>query len=131
MDAYLVGFAVIGVGMILAGFNLIATIIHYRAPGMTWGRIPIFVWSVLATSALLTLATPVLVTAGLSECWTGRHKRLSSSPSGAGARSSGELFWSSASGGLHHGSPGFGIVAEDAPRLHAQAAVRLSVAAAG
>ena len=52
------GFAVIGIGMICAGFNLAATIINYRAPGMTWSRVPIFVWSILATSALLTLATP-------------------------------------------------------------------------
>jgi len=65
MDAYLVGFAVIGLGMILAGFNIAVTIINYRAPGMTWGRLPIFVWSMLATSALLTLATPVLFVAGL------------------------------------------------------------------
>jgi len=65
MDSYLVGFAVIGIGMILAGFNLAATIIHYRAPGMTWNRVPIFVWAVLATTALLTLATPTLVVAGL------------------------------------------------------------------
>lgn len=65
MDAYLVGFAVIGIGMIAAGFNLGCTIINYRAPGMTWGRVPIFVWSVLATCALLTMATPTLVMAGL------------------------------------------------------------------
>ena len=64
MDAYLVGFAVIGVGMIMAGFNLAATIINYRAPGMTWSRVPIFVWSVLATTALLVLATPTLIVAG-------------------------------------------------------------------
>ena len=65
MDAYLVGFAVIGLGMVLAGFNIAVTIINFRAPGMTWGRIPIFVWSMLATAALLTLATPVLIAAGL------------------------------------------------------------------
>ncbi len=65
MDAYLVGFAVIGTGMVLAGFNILVTIINYRAPGMTWGRIPIFVWSMLATAALLVLATPVLIAAGL------------------------------------------------------------------
>jgi cytochrome c oxidase subunit 1 len=64
MDAYLVGFAVIGVGMIMAGFNLAATIINYRAPGMTWSRVPIFVWSILATTALLVLATPTLIVAG-------------------------------------------------------------------
>ena len=65
MDAYLVGFAVIGIGMISAGFNLAATIINYRAPGMTWSRVPIFVWAILATCALLTLATPTLIVAGL------------------------------------------------------------------
>jgi cytochrome c oxidase subunit 1 len=65
MDAYLVGFAVIGIGMICAGFNLAATIINYRAPGMTWSRVPIFVWSILATCALLTFATPTLIVAGL------------------------------------------------------------------
>ena len=64
MDAYLVGFAIIGVGMIMAGFNLAATIINYRAPGMTWSRVPIFVWAVLSTTALLVLATPTLVVAG-------------------------------------------------------------------
>ncbi|MGA2931425.1 MAG: cbb3-type cytochrome c oxidase subunit I, partial [Acidimicrobiales bacterium] len=65
MDSYLVGFAVIGIGMILAGFNLACTIINYRAPGMTWSRLPIFAWAILATCALLTLATPTLVVAGL------------------------------------------------------------------
>jgi cytochrome c oxidase subunit 1 len=65
MVSYLLGFAVIGIGMILAGFNQAVTIINYRAPGMTWSRVPIFVWSILATAALLTLATPVLFAGGL------------------------------------------------------------------
>jgi len=39
MISYLFGFAVISVGMIAAGFNLAATIINYRAPGMTWSRV--------------------------------------------------------------------------------------------
>jgi len=43
MISYLFGFAVISVGMMAAGFNLAATIINYRAPGMTWSRVPIFV----------------------------------------------------------------------------------------
>ncbi|HZD43189.1 MAG TPA: cbb3-type cytochrome c oxidase subunit I, partial [Methanomicrobiales archaeon] len=63
MDAYLVGFAVIGIGMILNGINQIVTIIDFRAPGMRWTRLPIFCWSMLATSFLLTLATPVLFVA--------------------------------------------------------------------
>ena len=65
MISYLVGFAIIGLGMMAAGFNLAVTIVNYRAPGMTWSRIPIFVWSILATCALLTLATPTLIAAGL------------------------------------------------------------------
>ena len=65
MDSYLVGFAVIGTGMILAGFNMAVTIINHRAPGMSWSRVPIFAWSLLATSSLLTLATPLLFVAGL------------------------------------------------------------------
>jgi cytochrome c oxidase subunit 1 len=65
MVSYLLGFAVIGVGMMAAGFNIAITIINYRAPGMTWSRVPIFVWSILATAALLTLATPTLFAAGL------------------------------------------------------------------
>ncbi len=65
MVSYLFGFAVIGLGMMAAGFNLAVTIVNYRAPGMTWSRVPVFVWSILATAALLTLATPVLFAGGL------------------------------------------------------------------
>ena len=65
MISYLFGFAVIGVGMMTAGFNLAITVINYRAPGMTWSRVPVFVWGILSTAALLVLATPVLFSAGL------------------------------------------------------------------
>jgi len=65
MVSYLFGFAVVGLGMIAAGFNVACTVINYRAPGMTWGRLPVFVWGILSTTALLTLATPVLFGAGL------------------------------------------------------------------
>jgi cytochrome c oxidase subunit 1 len=65
MVSYLFGFFVIGLGMISAGFNIACTVINYRAPGMNWSRLPIFVWGALATTALLTLATPTLMIAGL------------------------------------------------------------------
>jgi cytochrome c oxidase subunit 1 len=55
-------FALVGVSMTLLGFNMLATVFTQRAPGVTWGRLPIFVWSVLATSALNVLAAPVLIT---------------------------------------------------------------------
>ncbi len=60
-DAYIGFFALIGVSMCLLGFNLLATIITMRAPGMTWSRLPIFVWSVVATSILMLLAAPMLI----------------------------------------------------------------------
>ncbi|MCG5239724.1 cbb3-type cytochrome c oxidase subunit I [Azospirillum doebereinerae] len=52
-----------GFSSILTGLNFIVTIHTMRAPGMTWFRLPIFVWSHYATSILLVLATPVLAMA--------------------------------------------------------------------
>ncbi len=61
MDSYIVFFALVGVSMTLLGLNMLATVFTQRAPGLSWGRLPIFVWSVLATSALNVLAAPVLI----------------------------------------------------------------------
>ncbi len=47
MDSYICFFALVGISMVLLGLNMIATIITMRAPGLTWSRLPIFVWSVL------------------------------------------------------------------------------------
>jgi len=60
-DAYIAFFALVGISMTLLGLNLLVTIITMRAPGMTWSRLPIFCWAVLATSALMFLAPPMLV----------------------------------------------------------------------
>src|SRR4029077_7763161 len=60
-DSYAFAFGLMGISMILAGFNIICTVICYRAPGMRWGRLPIFVWSMFTTSFLFVLAAPVLV----------------------------------------------------------------------
>ncbi|OGT42393.1 MAG: cytochrome c oxidase subunit I [Gammaproteobacteria bacterium RIFCSPHIGHO2_12_FULL_40_19] len=49
-----------GLSSILAGINIIATIINMRAPGMTWKRLPIFIWSWLITAFLLLGVMPVL-----------------------------------------------------------------------
>jgi cytochrome c oxidase subunit 1 len=62
-DAYIGFFALVGISMCLLGFNLLATIITMRSPGMTWSRLPIFVWGVLATSILMLLAPPMLLAA--------------------------------------------------------------------
>ena len=54
------GIFVSGFSSILTGLNFIATTHKLRAPGLTWFRLPIFVWSNYATSVILVLATPVL-----------------------------------------------------------------------
>ena len=61
MDAYIAFFALVGLSMTLLGLNMIATVITMRAPGMTWGRLPIFVWGIVTTSVLMLLAAPVLI----------------------------------------------------------------------
>jgi cytochrome c oxidase subunit 1 len=55
-----VGVFVTGFSSILTGLNFIVTIHRLRAPGLTWYRLPIFLWSLYATSVILVLATPVL-----------------------------------------------------------------------
>ena len=63
MDSYLVAFGLMAVSMILAGMNIVVTVINYRAPGMTWTRVPLFVWSIFVTALLMVLAAPILVVA--------------------------------------------------------------------
>jgi cytochrome c oxidase subunit I len=49
-----------GFSSILTGLNFIVTIHRMRAPGMTWFRLPLFVWSHYATSLIFILGTPVI-----------------------------------------------------------------------
>ena len=51
---------ILGFSSILTGLNFITTIHRLRAPGMTWFRIPLFVWTLYATGWVQLLATPVL-----------------------------------------------------------------------
>jgi len=60
------GVFIVGFSSIFTGLNFIVTIHKMRAPGMTWGRLPLFVWAMYATSLIQILGTPVLaVTIGL------------------------------------------------------------------
>lgn len=56
----LLGVFIIGFSSIFTGINFITTIHKMRAPGMTWNRMPLFVWGLYATSIIQVLATPVL-----------------------------------------------------------------------
>ncbi len=54
------GVFIIGFSSILTGVNFIVTIHKMRAPGQTWGKLPLFIWSLYATAIIQVLATPVL-----------------------------------------------------------------------
>jgi cytochrome c oxidase subunit 1 len=54
------GIFVAGFSSILTGLNFIVTVHRMRAPGMTWFRMPLFVWANYATSLIQVLGTPVL-----------------------------------------------------------------------
>jgi len=55
-----IGVFISGFSSILTGLNFIVTIHTMRCPGMTWGRLPLFIWAHYATSLVQVLATPVV-----------------------------------------------------------------------
>jgi cytochrome c oxidase subunit 1 len=55
-----VGVFIAGFSSILTGLNFIVTVHKMRAPGMTWGRLPLFVWANYATALIQVLGTPVV-----------------------------------------------------------------------
>jgi cytochrome c oxidase subunit I len=58
--AAVLGIFINGFSSILTGLNFIVTIHKMRAPGMTWFRMPLFLWSIYATSVIFILGTPVV-----------------------------------------------------------------------
>lgn len=54
------GLFLVGLSSILTGLNFIVTIHTMRAPGMTWFRLPLFIWGMYGTSVIQVLATPVI-----------------------------------------------------------------------
>ena len=63
VDFYVVGLLVLGTASMMAAFNFIVTIVNMRAPGMSFMRMPVFVWMTLITSFLIVLAFPVITVA--------------------------------------------------------------------
>jgi cytochrome c oxidase subunit I len=55
-----IGVIVVGFSSILTGLNFVVTIHTMRAPGMTWFRLPIFIWTMYTTSIIFLLGTPVI-----------------------------------------------------------------------
>jgi cytochrome c oxidase subunit I len=60
VTAVAIGVFITGFSSILTGLNFIVTIHKMRAPGLTWFRMPLFLWAMYATSIIMVLGTPVL-----------------------------------------------------------------------
>src|SRR5450759_3194511 len=61
--AAIVAIFIAGFSSIFTGFNFIVTIHRMRAPGMTWSRLPLYIWGHYATSVVMVLGTPVVAIA--------------------------------------------------------------------
>ena len=57
---YYLGVFSLGVSSMLTGVNVIGTAVYMRAPGLTWNRLPMFVWAMLVTSVLNVMWVPVV-----------------------------------------------------------------------
>jgi len=60
VDYYLWSLQISGIGTLLAGINLVTTILKMHAPGMTYMRMPVFCWTALAANMLIVAAFPIL-----------------------------------------------------------------------
>jgi cytochrome o ubiquinol oxidase subunit 1 len=60
VDYYLWSIVISGVGTLLAGINLVTTVLKLHAPGMTYMRMPMFCWTTLASNLLIVAAFPIL-----------------------------------------------------------------------
>jgi cytochrome c oxidase subunit I len=63
MGFYAIGINALGISSLAASINFIVTILNMRAPGMTFMRMPVFIWMALVTSFLLLFAVPIISTA--------------------------------------------------------------------
>jgi cytochrome c oxidase subunit I len=71
-DAWIFLIHITGISSLLGAINFYATIVNMRAPGMSWGRLPLFVWALLVYALLLIIALPV-VAAAVTMLLTDRH----------------------------------------------------------
>ncbi len=71
-DAWIFLIHITGISSLVGAVNFYATIVNMRAPGMTWGRLPLFVWTLLVYALLLIIALPVIA-AAVTMLLTDRH----------------------------------------------------------
>ena len=133
MDSYFFAFGLMGLSMIMAGFNMIVTIINYRAPGMRWSRLPMFIWSMFTVSFLQVLAVPVLVAA----CYMGLTDRTFHTAFFANQLGGSSYLWQNLFWFFGHPEvyilalPGFGVISEVIATFCRKPLFAYKVAAAG
>jgi cytochrome c oxidase subunit 1 len=71
-DAWIFLIHLTGISSLVGAINFYVTIANMRAPGMTWGRLPLFIWSILIYAVLLIIALPVIA-AAVTMLLTDRH----------------------------------------------------------
>jgi cytochrome c oxidase subunit I len=71
-DAWIFLIHLTGISSLVGAINFYVTIVNMRAPGMSWGRMPLFIWSILIYAVLLIIALPVIA-AAVTMLLTDRH----------------------------------------------------------
>ncbi len=116
-DAWIYLIHLTGLSSILGAINFYATTANMRAPGMSWGRLPLFIWALLTYSVLIIVAMPVIA-AAVTLLLTDRHfgTHFFDPSQGGSALLWQNLFWFFGHPEVYiMVLPGFGIVSEILP----------------
>ena len=116
-DAWIYLIHLTGISSIVGAINFYVTVANMRAPGMTWGRLPLFVWALLTYSILLIVALPVIAVA-VTLLLTDRHfgTHFYDASNGGSPLLWQNLFWFFGHPEVYiMVLPGFGIVSEILP----------------
>jgi cytochrome c oxidase subunit I len=117
VDAWIFLIHLTGLSSLVGAVNFYSTIVNMRAPGMGWGRLPLFVWTMLVYAVLLILALPVIagaVTLLLTDRHFGTH--FYDATQGGSPLLWQHLFWFFGHPEVYiMVLPGFGIISEVIP----------------